>query len=188
MTNLRATLIPAAVCVLTLCAASASTAQQSFEVFAGYSYLRDPSHSVLTTTSGDDNFPIGWAAGVSHPIWRAVSIVAEASGHYARRTTFDDEVRRSVHAFAAGPRASAAIGPFTEFVEALVGAAVGRAEAFGATATTTGLLLQGGGGIDYPVARRLAARVELDYRRITGSSEGRAPANQLRALAAIVVR
>lgn len=172
-------------CVL---AARAVAAQGSTEVFAGYSYLRDPNHSVLTITAGDDSFRLGWAAGIALPVWRGLVLVGDVSGHYARRTTFVDDVRRSFHAFAAGPRVAARLGAFVPFVEALAGAGVARAEAFGVTAITSGPLLQGGGGVDYRLNRRVGARLQLDYRRITGSSDGRQPTNQFRALAAVVFR
>jgi hypothetical protein len=156
------------------------------EVSAGYSYLKDPSHSVLTAAARDDGMPAGWAAGVAVPLWRAISIAGDVSGHYKRHTTFVEDVTLTYHAIAAGPRASARIGPFTEFAEVLAGAAIGHGSAFGTTVSTTAFMLQGGGGVDYPLRAKMAARVELDYRRITGNDERR-PANQFRAVAAIVI-
>jgi hypothetical protein len=169
-------------------ARSARAQPAAFEWFAGYSYLKDPSHSVLTATARDDGLPLGWAAGMALPLWRAVSIAADISGHYKRQTTFFDDVSLSYHTLAAGPRASARIGPFVEFGELLAGIAIAHGDAFGVTTHTTALLLQGGGGLDYPFQRRLAIRGEIDYRRLTGSDSGRVPANQLRVVAAIVVR
>ena len=167
--------------------ATAAAQAQSPEFSAGYSYLADPSHSVLTATARDDALPLGWAVGAAWPAWRAVSIAADVSGHYKRQTTFVDDITLSYHALAAGPRAAAKIGPFTEFVQVLVGAAIGHGSAFGVTVSTTTLLLQGGGGLDYPVTSRLALRGELDYRRLTGSGSGRLPSNQVRVVAAIVI-
>jgi hypothetical protein len=160
----------------------------AFEWFAGYSYLKDPSHSVLTATARDDGMPLGWAGGAALPLWRAVSIAADVSGHYKRQTTFFDDVSLTYHALAAGPRASARIGPFVEFVEILAGVAIARGAAFGTTTHATALVLQGGGGLDYPIQGRLAIRGEIDYRRLTGSDSGRVPSNQLRIVAAMVVR
>lgn len=176
------------VCVLgTVLAPRTATAQAPVpEVFAGYSYLTDPSHSVLTATARDAGIPGGWAAGVAVPVWRAISIAGDASGHYKRHTTFVEDVTLTYHAVAAGPRASARIGPFTEFVEVLAGAAIAHGSAFGTTVSTTAFMLQGGGGVDYPLRSRLAVRVELDYRRLTGNDERRT-ANQFRAVAAFVI-
>jgi hypothetical protein len=180
--------IPMLVCALALLAPGAARAQSpTFEVFAGYSYLKDPSHSVLTATARDDGMPVGWAAGVAIPLWRALTIAGDVSGHYKRHTTFVDDVTLTYHAVAGGPRASGRIGPFTEFVEILAGVAVAHGSAFGVSATTTAFMLQGGGGLDLPLRSRLALRGELDYRRIAGNDERRT-AHQFRAVAAVVVR
>jgi len=168
-------------------AAGVSAQTRGAEISVGYSYLVDPSHSVLTATARDDTLPLGWAVGIAWPAWRAISIAADVSGHYTRKTTFVEDITLSYHTVAAGPRASATIGPFTEFAQVLAGVAIGRGAAFGVTVSTTTLLLQGGGGLDYPLTRRFAVRAQLDYRRIKGSSDGRLPANQVRAVAALVV-
>ena len=181
---LRSTLAGALIAWL---AAAAAAQAQSPEFFVGYSYLADPNHSVLTATARDNALPLGWAVGMAWPAWRAVSIAADVSGHYKRQTTFVDDITLTYHALAAGPRAAATIGPFSEFVQVLIGAAIGRGSAFGVTVSTTTVLLQGGGGLDYPVTPHLALRGELDYRRLTGSDSGRLPSNQVRVVAAIVI-
>ncbi len=174
-------------CIVLTAGRTVLAQSQSFEFFAGYSFLKDPSHSVLTATARDDAMPLGWALGAAWPLWRAVSIAADVSGHYKHRTTFVDDVTLTYHTVAAGPRASARIGPFIEFAEVLAGAAIAHGAAFGTTVNTTALLLQGGGGLDYPMHSRLALRGEVDYRRIAGSDAGRVPSNQLRIVAAVVV-
>lgn len=180
------------VCALALCAVPRGAAAQassgpSTEFYGGYSYLRDPGNSILAVTSGDDSFTIGWAAGIAHPVWRAVAAVGEVSGHYKTKTTLDEDVSLSFHAFMGGPRVSTRAGQFVEFVQILAGVARGHGSAFGVTESVTDLALQPGGGVDYPIGRRLAARVELDYRWIKGA-EHRSPASQFRAVAALVVR
>ena len=160
----------------------------STEFFGGYSYLRDPGASVLTATEGDDSFPLGWAAGAARPVRRAIAVVGDVSGQYKTRTTFDNDVKLSFHAFMAGPRASATIGRVAEFAQILVGAVHARGSGFGVTTSLTTLGVQPGGGIDYPLGSRFAARLELDYRWIKGSAEGREAANQLRAIVAVVYR
>jgi hypothetical protein len=157
------------------------------EVYGGYSYLRDPGNSVIAATAGDNNFHIGWAAGVARPLWRHLDLVGEASGHYKTRTTFDEDVRLSFHGFLGGPRGSIAIGRFREFGQVLAGVVRAHGSAFGVSVATTAFALQPGGGIDYPIGARVAARVQLDYRWINGD-EFRRPANQFRAVAAVVVR
>jgi hypothetical protein len=183
----------ALVCLLSALALPRAAAGQtqtarSTELFGGYSYLRDPGNSVLTATEGDDSFPLGWNAGVAQPVWRAVAAVGEISGQYKTHTTLDGDVKLSFHAFMAGPRAAAAIGRVAEFAQVLVGAVHGQGSGFGTTVSVTAFAIQPGGGVDYPLGSRFAARLELDYRWIKGSEEGRGAANQFRAVGALVYR
>jgi hypothetical protein len=175
------------VCALLFAAAVGASAQTpASEWSVGYSYLRDPGSSILAATADDDSFPVGWTAGAARRVWRAVSIAGEATGHYKTRTTLDADVRLSYHAFLGGPRASTSIGRVTEFVQALAGVVHGRGSAFGTTVTVTDLALQPGGGVDYALGRRLAARLQLDYRWIRGSN-GRNAVSQFRAVAGLVI-
>jgi hypothetical protein len=179
--------VAAIVCALVLASAASASAQApAAEWSVGYSYLRDPGSSILAATADDDSYPLGWTAGAAGRVWRAISLAGEAAGHYKRRTTLDEDVTLSYHAFLGGPRASLAVGRVSQFVQVLAGAVHGRASAFGTTVTVTDLAIQPGGGIDYALARRLAARLQLDYRWIRGS-EGRNAVSQFRAVAAIVV-
>jgi len=156
-------------------------------MYGGYSYLRDPGNSVIAATAGDNSFHVGWAAGVARHLWRRLDLVAEASGHYKTRTTFDEDVRLSFHGFVGGPRVALDLGRFREFGQMLTGVVHANGSAFGVTVSTTALALQPGGGIDYRIAARVAARLQLDYRWINGD-EFRRSANQFRAVAALVVR
>jgi hypothetical protein len=181
----------AALALLIACAPAAPAGAQDAaapEFFAGYSYLRDPGSSVLTATTRDDSLRLGWMAGAARPLWRWVSAVVDASGHYKRGTTLDDDIRLSFHAIAAGPRGSVRIGRLGEFAQVLVGAAHARGSAFGAEVATTALTLQPGGGVDYALRPHLAARLQIDYRWIRGSDDGRDASRQLRAAAALVFR
>jgi hypothetical protein len=183
-----AMLCGAIVLALPSCALAQTPAPRSIEVFGGYSFLRDPGNSILEASSGDDSYTLGWTAGLARPVWRAVAAVGEVGGHYKTRTTFDTDVTLSFHAVLAGPRVAARIGPLTEFAQVLAGAVHGRGSAFGTTVSVTGLAAQPGGGVDYPLGARLAARLQLDYRWIRGSSDGRPAASQFRAVAALVYR
>lgn len=178
-------------CTLAMVAAPGAASAQArdrTEWFAGYSYLLDPGNAVLAVTAGDNAFPLGWIAGGARPIASWMAAAGEISGHYKHKTTFDDDVSLSFHAFMAGPRVHARLGPITEFAQLLAGAAHARGSAFGVTVSSTALSLQPGGGIDYQLRPRLAARLELDYRWIRGAGEGRAHASQFRAAAILVVR
>jgi hypothetical protein len=182
----RSIAAPILVCVLAMLAPARAAAQA--EVYGGYSYLQDPGNSVLAVTARDNRFPLGWAAGVAWPVRGWLSAVGDASGHYKRRTSLDDAVRVSFHAFMAGPRASAKLGTLTEFAQVLAGVAHGRASAFGLDVGVAALSVQPGLGLDYPLGSRLAARLELDYRWIRNDAEGREHASQFRAVAALVYR
>jgi hypothetical protein len=192
-----------AVCVLAMLAAlavprsAAGQAQgagggtrspRSTEVFGGYSYLHDPGSSVLTATVGDDSFPLGWSAGVAQPVWRAVAAVGEVSGQYKTHTTLDGDVKLSFHALMAGPRAAATIGRVGEFAQVLAGAVHAQGSGFGTTVSVTAFAVQPGGGVDYALGSRFAARLELDYRWIQGSQEGRGADSQFRLVVALVYR
>jgi opacity protein-like surface antigen len=150
--------------------------------------LRDPSNSVLQATASDNGLGLGWIAGAALPIMSSLAIVGEASGHYKDRTTLEADVELSFHAAMAGARLSARLGPLTEFAQVLAGVLHGHGSAFGSTASTTGFALQPGGGIDYRLGSRMAARLQLDYRTMNGTASGRLRAHQFRASAVLVYR
>jgi hypothetical protein len=183
--------VPIFVCALMLIASARSLHAQTerpTEFFAGYSYLEDPGNAVLAITTRDNQFRLGWTAGVAQPIGTWIALVGEASGHYKRKTSLDDDVHVSFHAFMGGARASARVGRLTEFAQLLAGATHASGSAFGIDAGVTAFSLQPGGGVDFPIASRLSARLELDYRWLRHSAEGREHASQFRAVAAIVYR
>jgi len=157
------------------------------EVFGGYSYLVDPSASVLQTNANNDALPVGWMAGGAYPIRaRWFSAAGEIGGQRKTRSTVDGDVSLSFLSALAGGRASAQIGRVTEFGQVLYGVVRAHGSAFGVDVTTTSAAIQAGGGVDIPLTRQLSARIEVDYRRLQGSSEGRQPAHQFRAVAAFV--
>ncbi|MFI5179692.1 MAG: outer membrane beta-barrel protein [Vicinamibacterales bacterium] len=182
------TIVSALVAMMALGAPRASEAQTRppLEVYAGYSYLNDPTNSVVAATAGDNSLRVGWMAGTAVPLSGWLSVVAEAGGNYRTLPTIDSDVRLSVLSFMAGGRASARIGPLTEFGQVLVGAVRGRGSEFGVSVSNTGFALQPGAGLDWPFGHRLAARLELDFRTINASGDGRDRAHQIRAIAALV--
>jgi opacity protein-like surface antigen len=182
----RTTRTLAAVAVCTLAAIVAPVHAQ--ELFGGYSYLRDPSNSVLQATADDNALSLGWIAGVAYPVAPWLAIVGEASGHYKHRTTLDTDVDLSFHAAMGGVRLSATLGRLTEFVHVLAGALHGHGSAFGSQASTTGFAIQPGGGVDYRLRSHIAARLQLDYRTMNGTANGRLRAHQFRASAGLVYR
>lgn len=156
------------------------------ELFGGYSYLHDPAGSILDATSGDSNFVRGWVAGAAESFKPWLAVVGEVARHTKTRTTYDGDVSLALTSFLGGARLSAPIGLAREFAQVLVGAVRGSGSAFGFSDSSTSFSAQGGGGLDVPLTQHFKTRFELDYRRISGSKAGRVPANQLRAVAAIV--
>ncbi len=86
----------------------------------------------------------------------------------AARTILDVEIRQ--FAVLGGARASARIGPFTEFVQLTAGVAQSGSTVFGESSSDTAFALQPGGGVDIPLGResRLALRLQIDRRAILG--------------------
>jgi hypothetical protein len=185
-----ARIVSALAATMALGAPHASEAQTRppWEMYAGYSYLNDPTNSVVAATAGDTSLTAGWVAGAAVPLSGWLSAVAEAGGSYKTLATIDSDVRLSVLSFMAGARASARIGPFIEFGQVLVGAVRGSGSEFGLTVSNTAVALQPGGGLDWPFGRHFASRLELDFRTINASGDGRDRAHQIRAIAALVYR
>jgi hypothetical protein len=183
-----ATIVSALVAMMAFGAPRAGDAQTRprLEVYAGYSYLNDPNNSVLQATQGDSSLNAGWMAGAAVPLSSWLSVVADAGGNYKTLATIDSDVRLTVLSFMAGARASASVGRLTEFGQVLAGGVRGSGSEFGVTVSTTGFALQPGAGLDWPLGHHLAARLELDYRAISASGEGRDRAHQVRVVAALV--
>jgi hypothetical protein len=182
------TIAGALAAMMALGAPRASDAQTRppVELYAGYSYLNDPTNSVVAATAGDSSFTAGWVAGAAAPLHGWLSAVAEAGGNYKTLAMIDGDARLSVLSFMAGGRASARIGRFTEFGQLLAGAVRGRGSEFGLTVSNTSFALQPGAGLDWPFGRHFASRFELDFRTINASGDGRDRAHQIRAIAALV--
>ncbi len=183
--NLRALWL-AAILILPR-SADAQAAPGDFEVFGGYSYLRDPGNSVLAETASDDVYALGWFAGVAHRIWRRVDLVGEIGGQYKSGVTLEEEATFSLHTFLGGPRASIQWGPVGIFAQVLTGVTHARATAFDTSVAVTKLTIQSGGGVDYSVTAHLATRVQIDYRVIPPHG-GLALTNQFRVAAGLVYR
>lgn len=156
---------------------TAASAQTRWDVAGGYSYLDDPPDAV----SFD-----GWMASAGLAMNRWLSAVADVSAH--TRTATRERLEFATFAILGGARASAGIGPFTEFAQLLAGASHAGSSIDPASGEWHAAL-QPGGGVDYPFAKQLAIRIQIDYRTIRGGI-GRPiadPRYQLRYSAALVV-
>ena len=135
------------------------------EVAGGYSFLGD---SELI-----DGFGLGWFAEGGWQTTRWLSLTGEVSRHRRTQDVGFIDVEVTFRTLLAGPRIWWPTPRFTPFVHILAGATrldvVARTSipvnAAGNDAATHGTL-QVGGGIEVPVADRLALRVGADYRRV----------------------
>jgi hypothetical protein len=149
-------------------------------VCGGYTFVHDAKNDV--------SLPAGWFAGGAVGVTDWLSAIADVGGSYKTLDAFGSEVHLSAHAAMFGGRASARIGRLTEFAELLAGVVRGSGSAFGFTNTTTAFALQPGGGVDYPLSARLAARAQLDVRFIRNRPDGNEAGYEYRFAAAIVYR
>ena len=126
----------------------------------GYTYLRD-----LRT---DVDFSKGWmvAAGrKAGPVWAVVQF----DNSSADLGLIVGEATVSVRSFMAGVAVRGRIGPFREFLQLVVGQVRGRGVLFGAESSESRFSLQPGIGLDYPITRAIAARLQFDDRLMRGN-------------------
>ena len=164
-----------------VCAPRSARAQPtgSVDLSAAYVYLRDPTVDV--------SFAAGWNVGASLRIHEWLSVAAEIDDSRKTMSTVAGDLSLGVRAFMAGARASAKLGRAVEFGQVLLGAARASGTAFGVTEAHTHPSAQIGAGIDYPLHRGVALRVELDYRVVLGDRFSVLD-RQVRALTGVVVR
>jgi hypothetical protein len=155
-------------------------AQRAWEVSGGYSYLHDPPDAT--------DFPAGWLAGTAITVgpWPWFAVVADVSGHVT--SSFDIDL--STFALLGGARASARIGPFTEFAQLAAGVVRAKSTVVGITSAEENAAVQPGGGVDIPLAARLAARLQFDYRLVFGGIDAPIadPRHQFRYSLSLVYR
>jgi len=156
-------LVPSA--VLALCCLPQSTAAQAapaLQASAAYVYVNDPTVGVA--------FRGGWSVGAAKGLndWLSIAISYDDS----RRTvpTVAGDVQLGLRTLMAGGQASARLGRATEFGQVLAGLVHTSGTAFGVSEGGTYAGVQAGAGLDYPLARKVALRIELDYRAFFNST------------------
>jgi opacity protein-like surface antigen len=154
-------------------------APAALEVSGGYAFVRD--------SRLDLDFPVGWTVGAAGKINGWLSAVGDVSGGRTTTPTLVGNLDFSVHAFMLGARASARIGPFLEFAQILAGAVHSSGSALGTTTPVTHFGWQAGGGLDYPVTKKLSLRGEADFRWSRGA-KGADTGFQLRGVAGVAYR
>ena len=161
--------VVAAVCgvLVSLALPTSGWAQEpgSLEVAGGYSFLGD---SELV-----DGFGLGWFAEGGWRTTRWLSLTAEVSRHRRTQDVGFIDIDVTFQTLLAGPRVWLPTTRFTPFVHLLAGAprldVVARTSIPVAAAgddAATYPTLQVGGGLEVPIADRLALRVGADYRRV----------------------
>jgi hypothetical protein len=167
-----------ALALLCLPRPAAAQGARPLEVSAAYVYVRDPTVDVT--------FPVGWSVGVSKGVKSWLSIAGAYDDSRKTIATVAGDLTLGVRTVMAGGQASAKLGRATEFGQLLFGVVHATGSAFGVSESSTHASVQGGAGIDYPLIRNVALRVELDYRVFFShnSDLGR----QFRALTGIVFR
>jgi hypothetical protein len=160
--------------VLLACSLRPAPAQAGeWEAWGGYSSMRDTTDRVT--------FPTGWDAGALRSLTTWLSVVGELDGQRKSIPSFASNIVLTSRALTLGARASARLGRVTEFAQVCGGVLRSDGDAFGQTSTSTSYIVQPGLGLDYPLGRRWAARIEADVRWIdTGQ--------QLRGVVALVYR
>lgn len=187
-------LIITAVC-LSFCFARAADAQDTVQIFGGYSYLR-PTLGLQTfgvcpvgllppcpivTLDSHPNLN-GWELSGTYNAFKWLGATADFSGHYG--TDQGATVHYQTYLF--GPQVHLP-GPVSPFAHLLIGAAhetIGGSSTI-SPASATAFAVAAGAGIDLHVAPFLSLRpIQLDY---LVTRFGSATQNQVRASAGLVV-
>lgn len=145
------------------------------EVAVGYALLRDE----IT----DLSFTRGWVVSAGARLKGWLSGVAEIASSDRVLPAPGSDLRFSLRSAMAGVKASRHSGRLTEFGQFLVGPVNGRTAAFDVSSSQTVLAVQAAIGLDYAIARRLTARLQIDVRRTGSSSTGIEPGRQIRIVA-----
>jgi hypothetical protein len=177
---------------LLACAALFATSARAqdnpkFEVFAGYSYLRDHPSSPVVGTFGLN----GGNGEIAYKATPWLSAVADFGG-YTNFNLFNSGSNSTEYTYLFGPRVTLRhIGRVNPFAEALFGTAHGNANLFQTVNSHNAFATALGGGFDYRINHRFSLRpVELDYllTRFPEALTGRDTQNNLRVSTGIVFR
>lgn len=154
-----------AVCLLaflSLCGASVYAQDvPKFDVFAGYSYVREN-----PATSGIDSFSVnGGSASVAYNATHWLSAVADFGGYHTNNI-LGTGVDGTLSTYLFGPRVSLhRDSRITPFGEVLFGAAhIGGHNGLAFSSSNNSFALTVGGGVDFKVSHRFSVRpVQVDY-------------------------
>ena len=152
------------VCLLALLCFSAVSAfaqdVPKFDVFAGYSYVRDN-----PSTSGVSGFNLhGGSASVAYNANHWLGAVADFGGYHANNI-LGSGVDGTVSTYLFGPRFSyRKFERVTPFAQTLFGVAHASGSGFGTTSTSNAFAASFGGGVDVKLFHRLSWRpTQVEY-------------------------
>jgi len=145
-------------------AKSTEEGERPFEIFGGYSYLRDEGHNLN-----------GWTGTFIANVNSWFAIAADFDGHYGSHSEGLEDVRVREHGFTFGPHfALKNRSRVTPFAFALFGGAHENVKAGEVTETATAFAANYGGGLDVRINESLSARVvqvDASYTRFDGAGK-----------------
>jgi len=140
---------------------SAEEGERPYEIFGGYSYLRDEGHNLN-----------GWTGTFIANVNSWIAVAADFDGHYGSHREGLENVRVREHGFTFGPHVALKNrSPITPFAFALFGGAHENVKTGADTETSTAFAANFGGGLDVRINERWSARVvqvDASYTRFDG--------------------
>lgn len=150
--------------------------------------------SIIRDAKNDVNLPRGWYVSGAWTVKKPVSAVFEVSDNSRTLTFLGAEARVSVLAVMAGARLTGRLGKVRQYGQVLVGRASGNGSQFSLATDTVNntpdsisphLVVQPGIGLDFPLHRRFALRMELDARTLSKAGNGNENGVQFRLAAGL---
>jgi hypothetical protein len=155
------------------------------DLAASFSALYD--RDLASETLGTGGWmPTGWVAAGSARVRGPLSIAGEVGANYMSFHYADLDQRRDAYTFLGGVRYAPRVhSRVTPFMQLLAGVARYTLSAVGDSFSTYGFGSEFGGGVDVGVSKKLAVRIQGDYRyiRVRGSN-----GNEFRLATGIVYR
>jgi outer membrane immunogenic protein len=178
----------AVVCVLAFFSFTASVFAQEtpkFDIFAGYSYVRDN-----PATSGVSSFNLhGGSASVAYNVNHWLGAVADFGGYHANNI-LGTGIDGTLSTYLFGPRVSyRRFERITPFAQTLFGVAHASGSGFGVTSTDNAFAASFGGGVDVKLSHRFSirpAQVEYLLTRFPEATSNRQTQNNLRVSTGVV--
>jgi hypothetical protein len=138
--------------------------ERPYEIFGGYSYLRDDGHNLN-----------GWTGTFIVKVNSWFALAADVDGHYGSHREGAELVRVREHGLTFGPHVALENrSRITPFAFALFGGAHENVKVTGVTESATGFAANLGGGLDMSVNERVSVRLvqfDASYTRFHGEGK-----------------